>query len=489
MSLNKRTIVIAAIFITAGLIIGFTLSSTFNFNTKSYTSDTAISQEAIDILSKTNEAMTEVAAAVTPSVVNISSTKTVQVQGMTFPFFHDPFFKKFFGEEFHHSQQPKEFKQSGLGSGVIVNEDGYILTNNHVVQGADEIKVKLEDKREFKGKVIGIDPKTDLAVVKIDAKDLPAIKFGDSDKLKVGETVLAVGNPFGLTQTVTTGVVSATGRANVGVADYEDFIQTDAAINPGNSGGALVNIRGELIGINTAIFSTTGGYQGIGFAIPSDMAKDVMDSLIKEGKVVRGWLGVTIQPITPELAKQFGLHEEAKGALVGDVVEGGPAERAGMLRGDVIVTYDGKTVDSVTDLRNMVANTPLDKEVNIKIIRDGKEKTVAVRISEMPEEMEKLSGAFDNLLNGVSVQDMSPMARKDLGIPAKLKGVIVTEIQPESPAYGVLTKDDVIMEINRQKVSNTKEYTSLVKTIKENADILLLIYRNGSTLYITLSTK
>ena len=488
MSLNKRTIVVAAILISAGLIIGLTLSSTFHFQTKSYTSETKISQEAINTLTKTDEAMTEVAAAVKPSVVNISSTMTVQVPEMTFPFFHDPFFKKFFGDEFHHSQQPKEFKQSGLGSGVIVDDEGYILTNNHVVKGADEIKVKLNDNREFKGKVIGIDQKTDLAVVRIDAKDLPAIEFGDSDKLKVGETVLAIGNPFGLTQTVTSGIVSATGRANVGIADYEDFIQTDAAINPGNSGGALVNIRGELIGINTAIFSTTGGYQGIGFAIPSNMAKVVMQSLIKEGKVVRGWLGVTIQAITPQLAKQFGL-KEAKGALVGDVVEGSPAEKAGMQRGDVIVSYDGKTVDNVTDLRNMVADTPVDKEVNVTLIRSGKEKTVTARIKEMPAEKEKLSGTFDNLLNGVSVQDVSPAARKNLGIPEKIKGVIVSGIKPDSPSYGVLTEGDVIMEINRQKVYSTKEYTSVVKKIKENADILLLVYRNGLTLYITLSNR
>jgi serine protease Do len=229
----------------------------------------------------------------------------------------------------------------------------------------------LSDKREFKGKVIGSDQKTDLAVIKIDSHNLPVIKLGDSEKLKVGEMVLAIGNPFGLSHTVTSGIVSATGRANVGIADYEDFIQTDAPINPGNSGGALVNIRGELVGINTAIFSTTGGYQGIGFAIPSNMAQDVMNSLIKNGKVVRGWLGVTIQPLTRDLAKQFNLKDE-QGVLVGDVTEGGPAEKAGIQRGDVILEYNSKKVEDAISLRNMVAGTVPNQEVSIKLMRNGK---------------------------------------------------------------------------------------------------------------------
>jgi len=488
MTSKKRIGALAAVLIITGIIIGLAISSNFNFQSDGYTSDVAISQEAIDILSKTNHAITEVAAAVKPSVVNISSTKTVRVPGMSFPFFNDPFFKRFFGDEFGFSRGPKEFKQSGLGSGVIVDKDGYILTNNHVIRGADEIRVKLPDKRDFKGKVIGSDPKTDLAVVKIDANDLPVISFGDSDSLKVGEMVLAIGNPFGLNQTVTTGIVSATGRANVGVADYEDFIQTDAAINPGNSGGALVNIRGELIGINTAIFSTTGGYQGIGFAIPSNMAKSVMKSLIKEGKVVRGWFGVSIQEITPDLAKQFDLEDE-KGVLVGDVVEDSPAEKAGIQRGDVIIEYDGKTVEDVTELRNMVASTLPDKEVNIKLIRNGKETTARVRISEMPEEMQKLAGEYDNLLNGVQVQNITPMMRKELGIPERISGVIVTDVELGSPSYGVLGKNDVIIEVNRKRIMNVHDYSSIVSRISSGENILLLIHRNGSTIYVTLSGR
>ena len=296
---KKSTLVYGGTLIIVGIIIGLVLASNFNLIPNGHTQETNISKDSIDILSKTGQAMAEVVGAVRPAVVNISSTKTIKISGIQSPFSDEPLFRRFFGDEFGQFGRPREHKESGLGSGVIVDKNGYILTNNHVIKDADEIKVKLSDKREFKGKVIGTDPKTDLAVIKIDANNLPVIKLGDSDKLRVGETVIAIGNPFGLNQTVTSGIVSATGRANVGIADYEDFIQTDAAINPGNSGGALVNVRGELVGINTAIFSTSGGYQGIGFAIPSSMGKTVMDNLINKGKVVRGWLGVSIQPVTP----------------------------------------------------------------------------------------------------------------------------------------------------------------------------------------------
>ncbi|RME62864.1 MAG: DegQ family serine endoprotease, partial [Nitrospirae bacterium] len=352
----------------------------------------------------------------------------------------------------------RKYKTSSLGSGVIVSEDGYILTNNHVIKDADEILVKLVDKREFKGKVIGSDPKTDLAVVKIDAKGLPAIKIGNSDELKVGEVVLAVGNPFGLSHTITMGIVSAVGRSNVGVADYEDFIQTDAAINPGNSGGALVNIRGELIGINTAIFSTSGGYMGIGFAIPSNMARSVMQSIIKYGKVIRGWLGVTIQDLTKELAEEFKVKGQ-KGALVTDVVKDSPADKAGLKKGDVIVEFQGKEVRDVRHLRNMVAETPPGTEATLKIIRKGKEKTLTVTIGEFPEEMAALRGEhITNALKGVSIQNLTPEIREQLDIPERVKGVVVTSVEPDSPAYGKLLRGDVIEEINGEKVENIKDY-------------------------------
>ena len=483
---KKNILIYALVFTVVGLIIGLGISSNFNFHTKGFSSDSDISKDSIEVLSKLNQAISEVASKVKPSVVNISSIKTIKTPGFSSPFFNDPFFRQFFGDEFGFFEKPREYKQSGLGSGVIVDKDGYILTNNHVVKGADEIKVKLADNREFKGKIIGTDPKTDLAVIKINANDLPVIKFGDSDKLRVGETVLAIGNPFGLTQTVTSGIVSATGRANVGIADYEDFIQTDAPINPGNSGGALVNIRGELVGINTAIFSTSGGYQGIGFAIPSNMAKVVMDNLIKKGKVVRGWLGVSIQNLTPELAKQFNIKDK-HGVVVGDVVEDSPAEKAGIQRGDIIVEYDGKKVEDATELRNRVANTPPGKEVGIKIVRDGKEKNVKVVIAEMPSDVQKFSGTFENLLNGVHVQDLTPTLRSRFGIPKRVKGVIISEIEEGSPADGVLMKNDVIMEINRKKINNMNDYKSVVSKIGRNQDILLLVYREGSAFYITLT--
>jgi serine protease Do len=384
---------------------------------------------------------------------------------------------------------PKERKSANLGSGVIVDPRGYILTANHVIQGADEIKVTLSDKREFKGKIVGSDAMTDIGIIKIDAESLPTIKWGDSDTLRVGETVLAIGSPYGLSQTVTMGIVSAVGRANVGIADYEDFIQTDAAINPGNSGGALVNVKGELVGINTAIFSTSGGYQGIGFAVPTNMAKTVMESLITKGKVTRGWLGVTIQGLTPDLAKQFNLKEE-KGVLVGDVVEGGPAEKAGLQRGDVIVEFEGKKIEEPTQLRNMVANTPPNKEISLKIIRENTTEIKKATISELPADMQKsLKAEYNNLLNGVSVQELTPEMSGKLRLPKKLKGVIVSDVDEDSPAAMMLLQGDVIQEINRQKITTVMEYEKVVSRIKPGSDILLLVFRGGSSLFITLSDK
>jgi serine protease Do len=488
MNVQRRSFFRLATFLIVGLTMGLIISSNFSFQAKAYTEEPTIPKGAADILSKVGEAMAEVTAAVKPAVVNISSTQTVKTGGVPSPFFHDPFFKRFFGDEFGSLEKPREQKRASLGSGVIVDKDGYILTNYHVVKDADEIKVKLSDKREFKGKVVGADPKTDLAVVKIQSNHLPVVKMGDSDKLKVGETVIAIGNPFGLSQTVTSGIVSATGRANVGIADYEDFIQTDAAINPGNSGGALVNVRGELVGINTAIFSTSGGYQGIGFAIPSSMAKVVMENLIGKGKVVRGWLGVSVQTITPDLARQFDLKED-KGALVGDVTQGSPAEKAGIKRGDVITGYDGKEVDEPSNLRNMVAGTPPNKEVTLNVLREGKPVTIRVTIAELSAELQKVSGKFDNQLKGVHVQNITAEARKNLAIPKRIDGVVVAEVEGGSPAEGVLAKNDVILEINRKKIHNMKDYEAVAGKIKTGQSVLLLVYRDGFTTYVTLTPQ
>ena len=317
---------------------------------------------------ETGRAFSEIVTAVSPSVVNISTTKVVRRDAG--PFFEDPFFD--FLSPFHDFGTPKKWKERSLGSGVIVSPDGYIITNNHVVEKSDEIKVTLLDRRSFKGRIVGADPKTDVAIIRIDANNLPTLSWGDSDKLQVGELVLAIRQPLGLSNTVTMGIISAVGRANVGIADYEDFIQTDAAINPGNSGGPLVNIKGELIGMNTAIFSRTGGYQGIGFAVPSNMVRLVMDQLVQKGKATRGWIGVTIQELTPELAQEFGL-KRSKGALVSDVAKDSPAARAGIIRGDVILEFNGKEVKDVSSLRNMVAQSKTGNEITMRILRSGKD--------------------------------------------------------------------------------------------------------------------
>jgi serine protease Do len=444
-----------------------------------------VSEDTLDLLSRASQAMVEVVEAIKPSVVNISTTRTVRRRGAGGVPFDDPMFRRFFGEDFaRRFQEPEERDVTSLGSGVIVAEDGYIVTNNHVIRDADEIKVTLFDKREFTGKVIGTDPKTDIAVIKIDATGLPALEWGDSDRLRVGETVIAVGIPFGLDHTVTSGIVSAKGRANVRIAEYEDFIQTDAAINPGNSGGPLVNVRGELVGINTAIFSVTGGYQGIGFAIPSNMAKLVLQSLITEGKVVRGWLGVTVQPITEELARQFGLSE-MEGILVSDVTEGGPAEAAGIKRGDVILKYDGKKAESPLALRNMVAATRPDTEVELLLAREGEKIALGVEIGELPSAAKEVSGGIDNALSGTHVQDITPEISRSLGLPERLKGVLVTDVEERNG----LQRGDVIMEINRQKVTSVKEYAEVASNIPADSEILLLIYRNGSVIYITVSLE
>jgi serine protease Do len=474
----------AAVFTLAGVVIGLVISTNFNLHSTAL-SQPAISKESVEILAKSNQALAEVAAFAKPAVVNISSSRTV-TQRMPGPFFDDPFFKRFFGDDFGWNKSGK-FKRSGQGSGVIVDRNGYILTNSHVVKDADEIKVKLSDKREFKGKVIGIDSRSDIAIIKIDAGNLPVLRLGDSSQIKVGEMVLAIGNPFGLSQTVTSGIISAVGRADVGIADYEDFIQTDAAINPGNSGGALVNIKGELIGINTAIFSTSGGYQGVGFAVPSNMARVVMDSLIKTGKVVRGWLGVQIQPLTPELAKQFSLSDK-DGVLIGDVTEDSPAAKAGLQRGDVITEYAGKKVTNPAELRNMVAGTLPGRKASMKVLRDGKQVTVNVTVTELPAVMQKSAGSFDNILNGVQVQDLTSDLRSRLSIPKRVKGVVVTGVAGGA-AEGFLNQGDVIIEVNRKKVASVEAYEKAASRIKAGDSALLLIYRNGGTIYITLSSR
>ena len=337
-------------------------------------------------LSVLQGALREAAQRAIPAVVNVSSLKVYRTpQGLPpSPLWQDPFFREFFGEDFFRFfGVPRERVERSLGSGVIVSPDGYILTNYHVIAQASEVVVGLRDKREFQAQVVGVDPPTDLALLKIQAEGLPHLEFGDSDRAQVGDIVLAIGNPFGIGQTVTMGIISAKGRSNMGLVDYEDFIQTDAAINPGNSGGALVNLSGELIGINTAIVSRTGGYQGIGFAIPSNIARWVMEELVRHGRLIRGWLGVTVQELTPELARHFGLSEP-RGALVVEVYPGSPAKEAGLQKGDIVLKYGGREIGEAWELRNLVATTPVGKVVPLVILRRGQKRELRVKIVEPP---------------------------------------------------------------------------------------------------------
>ncbi len=497
-----RNWIVAATLLTAGVIIGFVVASDLGWlNTGHAVPEVpapmprpVVTAPQPVLSGAGGQTFVEIAKAVKPAVVNIYATKTGRAEGSPATPFDDPFFRKFFGEEFFRrfEQQPKERKERGLGSGVIVDAKGVIITNNHVVGKADEIRVTLSDKREFKAKLIGTDPKTDIAVVRIEAAGLPTVPWADSDKLEVGEFVLAVGNPFGLTQTVTLGIVSALGRA-AGIAEYEDFIQTDAAINPGNSGGPLVNVRGELVGINTAIFSQSGGNMGIGFAVPSNMAQSILTQLVQTGKVVRGWLGVSIQDLTPELSSQFGVGD-IKGVLVSDVMDDSPAKKAGFERADVIVEYDGKPMDSPTHLRNAVAQTPVGKKVAVKIIRDKKSKTIDVTIAEQPKSMAQ-TGEEDagetatpaGILSALDVRELNDELANRYGLKTSERGVIVVRVKAGSAAEEVGVREgDLIVEINRQAVTSLKNYERLAGKLPKDQAVLLLLKRQGRTIYLTL---
>jgi serine protease Do len=437
----------------------------------------------------------EIAKMVKPAVVNIAATRSGKSgDGPLSSPFDDPFFRKFFGDEFFKRDAPqRERKERGQGSGVIVDPNGLIITNNHVVNKADEIRVILSDKREFKGKLIGTDAKTDIAVVKIAATGLSTIPLADSDQLEVGEFVLAVGSPFGLTQSVTMGIVSAVGRASMGIAEYEDFIQTDAAINPGNSGGALVNVRGELVGINTAIFSQSGGNMGIGFAVPSNLARTIMDQLVKTGKVVRGWLGVAIQELTPELATQFGLAD-TKGVLVSDVMDDSPAKKAGFERADVITEYDGKAMDSPTHLRNAVAQTPIGKKVTVKLIRDKKPKRLDITIVEQPKSFGQPSSEENGettapigVLSDLDVRELNEELAARYGLKTTERGVIIVRVKPGSTAEEMGVREgDIILEVNRKSIGSLKSYERAVSGLGKDQAVLLLLKRKGQTIYLTL---
>lgn len=424
-----------------------------------------------------------------PAVVSITSSRIVKVPQS--PFFNDPFFQQFFGGQMPRG--PQQQRERGLGSGVIISPDGYILTNNHVIDKATEIKVILADKQQYPGKVVGADPKTDVAVVKIDASNLPTLALGDSSKIRVGDYAFAIGNPFGVGETATMGIISATGRNGLDIEDYEDFIQTDAAINPGNSGGALLNAKGELIGINTAILSGgSGGNQGIGFAIPINMAKHVMDEILKHGKVVRGYIGVGVQEVSPDLAKAFKVPPE-KGALVANVDPSSPGGKAGLQRGDIITELNGKPISGPNDLRLQVGSMAPGTTVHLKVNRNGEWRDVTVTLGEAPTGKAAAAaggGAEENSpMRGVQVDELTADIRHDLGLAADVKGVVVTNVPQDSPAAEAgLQRGDVIEQINRQNVNSVTDYDRLIRQAGKQT-LVLLVNRGGTTTFIVVQPE
>jgi serine protease Do len=431
----------------------------------------------------TNETVADLVEKLKPAVVNISVTEVVK-SGVVPPGFNVPggdedqfreFWKRFFG-----NQEPREFKKKGLGSGFIINKDGYIVTNDHVVRKARDITVILHNKEQYPARIVGTDPKIDVALIKIDPKkELVSIPLGDSDRLRDGEAVIAIGNPFGLAETVTSGIVSAKGRA-IGAGPYDDFIQTDASINPGNSGGPLMNFHGEVVGINTAIVAAG---QGIGFAVPINMAKEILLQLKEKGKVVRGWLGVSIQEITPDLAKSFGLAGEG-GALVSDIVPGGPAEAADFKRGDVILEVNRRTVKDYHELPRMVASIAPGEKATFRVLRDGREITLTATVGEMKEEATgKAPEPAGNRL-GISLQPVTPEIAVELGMK-KAEGLVITNVEPGGLAADAgLQRGDVILEAEKKQVGSVKEFEETVS--KAEKSLLLLIYRNGFTSYVSV---
>jgi len=426
----------------------------------------------------------QVAEAVKPSVVNISTEYSLKGKDAPFPFkkpfndFWDEFLEKFF------KQLPRNYQKSrSLGSGLIVDKEGYILTNNHVVEKADKITIRLSDKKKFTGKVIGKDPKTDIAVVKIDPEDheLKVARLGDSDSCRIGQWAIAIGNPFGLDRTVTVGVISAIGRSDIGIATYENFIQTDASINPGNSGGPLLNIKGEVIGINTAIVSNG---QGIGFAVPINMVKNIMEQLLEHGKVVRGWMGIAIQKVTEDLGKQFGV-EEGRGVLVGQVFKGDPAEKAGIKEGDILLEFDGTPLSSPTQLSRLVAATSPNKEVKLLLFRDKEEMTITIVLGQQEDSLAK----GESSRYGMVVEEITPELVELYKLKEE-KGVVVTEVETDSPADKAgLRSGDILVSIQRQQVDNIEKYREIMDSLKEDGMVLVARKRDKSSRFVVIKAK
>ena len=420
------------------------------------------------------------AEAIAPSVVNITATQRVARRGGArrgdpFDLFENPF--GWLNPQPDEAPDNRFFERRGQASGVVARADGYILTNNHVVAGADEVRVTLSSGRQYTAEVVGTDRETDLAVIRIDAGRLTPARFGDSSELQVGQWVIAVGTPFGLDQTVTAGIISAKGRANLGIASYENFIQTDAAINPGNSGGPLVNLRGEVIGLNTAIITRTGGYQGIGFATPSNMARRVMDAILDEGRVVRGWLGVFIQSLDEDLAESFGF-EGTEGVLVSDVTPDGPADEAGLEAGDIVVELDGRRTTTQHELRNRIAAIRPGKRVELGVFRDGEERTVRVRLGERPP--------FEELAFGVTVLTLTEALAEQLGARTR-RGVVVTAVRPRSPADRVgLELGDIILEFGDRRIEDAADFRRALRELDPDEGVRIRVQREGSNVFLMM---
>ena len=461
----------------------------------------AAARQQLGVAGDLSLAFQNVAQAIRPSVVSISSVKRIQPRvrpRRQLPPNVPDEFRRFFGDEdmfdrfFDFGIPEGGLEQRGLGSGMIISADGYVLTNNHVVGGADEVKVSLSDGREFSAEVVGTDRKTDIAVLKLKATGLVPVQWGDSDSLKVGEWVIAVGSPFGLDQTVTAGIISAKGRANVGLAEYEDFLQTDAAINPGNSGGPLVNMRGEVVGLNTAIASRTGGFMGVGFAIPSNMARSVVKSILEKGKVVRGWLGAVIQDLNEDLAKSFRFSGK-EGVLIGDLVPDGPGAKAGLQAGDIVLKFNGRAVPDARHLKNAVADTAPNTEVTLEIFRDGRPQTLRVKIGELTDEASSLAsrggpGETASKL-GMTVRPLTPEIAANLGIE-RAEGVVVTDVESGSvAAEASIRPGDVIVSVGGKAVRNLADYRNAMSQVDLSEGVRMQVLRDGVRRFVFLRVR
>jgi serine protease Do len=444
---------------------------------------------SVDILQRLDAEYTKVANAVVPSVVSITTSKTVSRRMPVDPF------ELFFGRRFS-DEGPAQQKVNSLGSGLIVSKEGHIVTNNHVLNGTDDITVQLSDGRQAKARIIGTDAQIDLAVLKVDLDNVTPLQFGDSDKVRVGQIVMAIGNPFGLDESVTQGIISAKDRRAMNDSEVE-FFQTDTAINPGNSGGPLVNIRGEVIGINTAIYSESGGNQGIGFAIPSNVVRAAMKSIISKGRVIRGYLGVAIQVVTPDIAEQFKLTS-ARGALVTEVTPGSPAERAGIIRGDVIRTVNGYEVKDTLALINRIAEADVGSNLTIELVRDGENKTVVAKVTEQPadfktamnrsqdEDQDSTEPGQNSIFSGVQVENLNPQLRARANVPPNVNGVIITRIDPNANAAQQLRTGDVIEQINRQPISNVDDFQNVVGQLDPNHPVIVGLARNRQRSFVLI---